>query len=73
MRSEAKVFINDVELSNAQAMALRVAVTQLFADMSADPYSLGEDEHGVAMTKDYKDRCGEILAVMIKVLDSSAS
>ncbi|NTG73323.1 hypothetical protein G6M02_08275 [Agrobacterium rhizogenes] len=66
MSQEASIIINGVELSGGQAMTIRVAVSQFFTEMSDDPHSLGDDEHGIAMTKAYKERCGEILAFMAK-------
>ncbi len=64
MSEEAIVTINGVPLSSAQSMTFRVAVSQFFSEMSADPCALGEDEHGVTMTRHYKERCAEIIALM---------
>lgn len=67
MSAEATVTINGVTLSNGQAMAVRVAISQFFSEMSADPMACGEDDHGIAMTRLYKENCGAVLALMAKV------
>lgn len=67
--TEANIVINGVELTNAQSMALRVAVTTFNGDMASDPDRLGTDEHGRTMTKAYRERTAEILSLIFRNLD----
>ncbi|RKD68950.1 hypothetical protein [Rhizobium sp. WW_1] len=66
MSDEASVTINGKQLSSAQAMTLRVAVMNFFSEMTGDPHVLGDDEHGVTMTRLYKEHCAEIIALMAR-------
>lgn len=63
MRHEASIAINGTTLTNAQSMALRVAVNAFFAEMQK-PSALGDDETGVAIAKGYRERCGEIVRMI---------
>ena len=58
MNDEPEITINGVRLTNAQAMAVRVAVSSFDADC-------GDDEHGIAMTKAYTDRLNEVFRIML--------
>jgi hypothetical protein len=62
--NEPEIIINGMRLSSAQAMAVRVAVTSYHGEMS-DPVALGDDDHGRAMTKAYRERLSEVLRQMI--------
>ena len=62
--SEPIITINSVRLTYAQEVAVRVAITSFHAEM-AEPDALGDDEHGRAMTKTYRDRLSEVLAVIV--------
>jgi hypothetical protein len=64
MMEEASITINDRQLSTAQAMAVRVAVSDFYAEMQ-DPDALGDDEHGRAMTKAYRERIAEVIEFMV--------
>jgi hypothetical protein len=55
---ELEIIINGVRLSNAQAMAVRVAVSAFDADC-------GDDELGAAMSKAYSDRLNEVFRIML--------
>jgi hypothetical protein len=56
---EPEITINGVPLTNAQAMAVRVAVS------SFDP-DCGDDEHGLMMTNLYASRINEVLRIMLE-------
>lgn len=58
MSDEPEIIINGTKLTNAQAMAVRVAVSSFDADC-------GDDEHGKAMSKAYTERLGEVFRIMI--------
>lgn len=64
MKDEPLIVINGHALDGAQALAVRVAISNWFAELSFDPKSLGDDEHGLAMTKLYMARLGEVLVIM---------
>lgn len=51
---EPAVLVNGVLLSRGQSMALRMAVSSALERMN-EPNVLGEDEHGRAMAKAYRD------------------
>lgn len=55
---EPEITINGVKLSNAQAMAVRVAVSSFDADC-------GEDAHGLAMSAAYTARLNEVFRIML--------
>jgi len=55
---EPEIIINGARLTDAQAMAIRVAI-------SSFDYDCGDDDHGRAMTKAYTDRLNEVLRIMI--------
>lgn len=61
--TEPTMIIGDRALTNAQAMAVRVALSDFYASLS-DPVTLGDDEHGRAMTDLYRQRVAEVLALM---------
>lgn len=61
--SEAKITINGQELTEAQAMTLRAAVTGFMADLAEN--GLGDDEHGKRMCKAYLQRGNEILFLLM--------
>jgi len=64
---EPEIIINGVRLTDAQAMAIRVAIS------SFDP-DCGDDEHGLAMRKAYVDRLNEVFRIMTgKPITDSAS
>lgn len=56
---EAKVTINGFTLNTAQSMALRVLVDWRLEALQ-DPTLLGDDDHGRAMVKLYRERTEEI-------------
>ena len=55
---EAHVVINGVTLTEAQSMAVRVAIESFDSGLRAD--GLGKDEMGVAMASAYMERIAEI-------------
>jgi hypothetical protein len=63
MSDEAKITINGVDLTSAQAMTFRVAITCYFAEMFEEG-ALGDDEHGESMRKAYYARAAEIIQIM---------
>lgn len=56
--NEPEITINGVQLTTAQAMAVRVAISSFDMDC-------GDDEHGRAMSKAYADRLNEVFRIMI--------
>ena len=55
---EPEIIINGTKLTNAQAMAVRVAVS------SCDP-DCGDDAHSKAMAKAYTQRLNEVFRIML--------
>ncbi len=62
MSDEPKITINGVELTEAQAMTVRVALTSF--DFSLTDGSLGDDQHGKEMIGLYRERLRELYKVM---------
>ncbi len=56
--TEPDIIINGVQLTAAQAMAVRVAVSSFDVDC-------GDDEHGIAMNKAYEARINEVFRIML--------
>lgn len=63
--TEPHITINGQSLSEGQAMAVRVAISDFISDM-AQPEALGGDEHGIAMAKAYQERLSEVLRLMLQ-------
>jgi hypothetical protein len=63
MTNEPKITINGRELTEAQAMTIRVAVSAFLVEMSDDD-ALGGDQHGIAMARAYWERCTELVKMM---------
>ncbi len=61
---EAHVVINGVTLTEAQSMAVRVAIESFDTHLRAD--GLGNDEMGVAIANGYMARISEIRTVLYK-------
>lgn len=59
---EPSITINGKQLSEGQAMAIRVAIESFALDM--DTNGLGEDDHGEKMTQAYLSRIREIRELM---------
>lgn len=57
---EPEISIYGQPVTYAQAMAIRVAVTDFYGQ-TGDPDMLGDDELGRAMTAAYRDRLKEVL------------
>lgn len=68
--NEPEIIINGSNLTPAQAMAVRVAITSYHSEM-ADPNALFDDDHGHRMTKAYRQRLGEVLKLIIPPGDDS--
>lgn len=62
---EPTITINQQMLTKGQAMAVRVAITNMHAEM-ADQTALGDDEHGRAMVKAYRERLDEVLKIILR-------
>jgi hypothetical protein len=62
MHQEPKIVINNIPLTNAQAMTVRVALETFLLSLVQD--GLGDDEHGRAMSEGYKDRIREIVKII---------
>jgi hypothetical protein len=69
--AEPKITINGRELTEAQAMTLRVALNSFLSDLAAE--GLGDDEHGKRMTEAYLQRGSEINLLMMSAPDSSSN
>lgn len=63
MDGEPTITVNGFELSQAQAMTVRVALTDFVSKMN-EPYALGEDEVGKAIASGYAVRGMEVLNFM---------
>ena len=61
--TEPHTIINGMELTDAQAMAVRVAVTSFYQEMG-EKNALGDDEVGRKLASGYRDRLMEGLKLM---------
>lgn len=61
---EAEVFIDGVKLTEAQVMAMRVALSSFTMRLTED--GLGDDEHGKTMTENYIHHCNAVAAMLIQ-------
>ena len=55
--NEPNIIINGIQLTTAQAMTVRVA-------LSGCRWDCGDDKHGIALRKAYEARTREVLAIM---------
>jgi hypothetical protein len=62
---EPVITINGEQLTDAQAMSVRVAITNFHSE-TADMHALGTDEHGVKMCTLYHLRLSEVLGLVLK-------
>jgi len=67
--NEAKITINGVALTSAQAMTIRVACAAFDEEMR-NPDALGDAEHGRRMTAAYLTRLAEIIPLLLPALGS---
>jgi len=63
--TEARIEINGRLLSEAQAMTVRTALTDLSFRMQHED-ALGDDEHGRRMVLAYRELATEVLRMMIE-------
>lgn len=63
--TEPQITIDGVDLSPAQAMAVRVAISNFYAELE-QPGALGNDEHGLLLAKAYRERLVEVLAIILR-------
>lgn len=61
--TEAEVTIDGVRLTDAQVMALRVAISSRLMDLREN--GLGNDDHGRKMTALYIERSSEVEAMLV--------
>lgn len=61
--AEARISINGVELSEGQAMTLRVAL-QSFASETQEENSLGNDKYGQKLAAAYNARANEVIELL---------
>ena len=64
MFKEAKITINGIELNNAEAMTIRVAVSSFVIDLQEG--GLGDDATGKSLCKGYRAACDTILSKLLK-------
>ncbi|TXT28185.1 MAG: hypothetical protein FD131_3318 [Rhodocyclaceae bacterium] len=64
MACEPQIIINGVQLTEAQAMTVRVAVVSFQSNQLSNPNGLGGDEHGRAMARLYGNHANDILDLM---------
>ena len=64
--SEPIIIINGYRLDPAQALAIRVAVSDLYMESCNDSHALGKDDLGIGLTAAYKARSHEVLVIMSK-------
>lgn len=58
------ITVNGEQLSDAQAMSVRVAITNFHAE-TGHPHALGTDEHGLKMCTLYHLRLSEVLGLIL--------
>jgi hypothetical protein len=63
--NEPVITINGEQLTGAQAMSVRVAITNFHAE-TAHPHAIGTDEHSLKMCTLYHLRLSEVLAFIFK-------
>lgn len=63
---EPAIIINGYRLTQAQSLAVRVAMSELYVRACTDPHALGKDDAGIGFTQAYKDRSREVLEIMAK-------
>ena len=63
---EPAITINGHRLTQAQSLAVRVAVSDLYVEACDNPKSLGKDDLGIGLTAAYKARSREVLEIMSK-------
>lgn len=61
---EAEVYIDGEKLTEAQVMAMRVALSSFVMKLTED--GLGDDEHGKTMVANYTHHCNAVAAMLIK-------
>ena len=61
--TEPQIYINGFELTDAQSMAVRVAIISFHQEMGVAD-ALGDDSHGRQMVKAYRERLNEVLIMM---------
>lgn len=61
--TEPAIVINSHRLTEAQAMAVRVAVSSFWKEMDA-PDALGDDRAGRDLAWAYRDRLAEVIKIM---------
>lgn len=59
---EPKIIINNVHLTEGEAMTVRVAVSSFMLDLQS--HGLGDDEHGEHMSTAYQHNLRNIVALM---------
>jgi hypothetical protein len=59
---ESIITVNGIQLTEGQAMTVRVALGQFVMELSHN--GLGDDEHGKALVKGYQERAHEIFKLM---------
>lgn len=64
MEAEPKIIINGIELTEAQALTVRVAVQSFAIGLSSQ--GLGDDATGMAIAAGYHARIAEINDIMAK-------
>lgn len=62
---EAEIIINGHKLTQGESMAVRVAVTDLWIEMS-DPDALGTDDMGRSITQGYHRNSESVLAKILE-------
>lgn len=60
--NEPEIIINGINVGPACAMTIRVAIEVFATDLIKN--GLGDDEHGIAMVKNYKARIDDIRKAM---------
>lgn len=60
--SEPSIIINGIQLSEAQAMSIRVAISHFKDDL--EEKGLGDDKLGKELTSGYLERLSEINAII---------
>jgi hypothetical protein len=62
--SEPTIVINGCRLTDSQSMAVRMAVSDLYAGICQNPCTMGKDELGQSFAATCKERSQEVLVLM---------
>lgn len=64
--NEANIVINNISLTEGQSMAVRVAISNYYLELTTKQDLLGDDKHGKEIAKLYEKRLAETIRLFFK-------